>query len=356
MPMTSQERVRTAFAHHEPDRVPIDYFANPGIDARLKAHYGLSRDDDEGLRQVLGVDFFEIIPPYVGPPMHAEIPGRRIDLWGARTRWVEHESGGYWDFCDFPLRDADAEAVARWPMPSPDDFDNSIVPALCARHRQYALVAGNPGAGDMINTAGMVRSMEQVMVDLATGDPACLLFMERKNQVQLEVLGRLLEAARGAIDLLWLGEDLGSTRGPLISLDLFRREIRPRHQKFVDLARSFGIPVMMHSCGSSSWAYDDFLEMGITIVDTLQPEAKEMAPSYLKGRWGNRLSFHGCVSTAGVVAHGTVDETVRMVRETLEVMMPGGGFAFSPTHMLQDNSPTENVVAMYKTAQEYGRY
>jgi len=208
----------------------------------------------------------------------------------------------------------------------------------------------------MINTAGMVRSMEQVMVDLATGDPACFLFMDRKNDVQLEILRRVLEAARGAIDILWLGEDLGSTRGPLISRELFRKEIRPRHQKFVDLARSFGIPVMMHSCGSSSWAFDDFLEMGITIIDTLQPEAKDMAPATLKRRWGDRLSFHGCVSTGGVVARGTAEETVRMVRETLEVMMPGGGFAIAPTHMLQDDSPTENVVAMYDAVRRLGVY
>jgi hypothetical protein len=354
--MTSRERVNAAFSHQIPDRVPIDYLANPGIDARLKSHYGLDGNDEEGLRQILGVDFFEIIPPYIGPPLHPEIAGRRIDLWGARTRWVEHESGGYWDFCDFPLRNADEETVARWPMPSPDDFDYDAVPDLCARHRHYALVVGNPGAGDMINTAGMVRSMEQVMVDLATRDPACFLFMDRKNRVQQEVLKRTLEVARGEIDLLWLGEDLGSTRGPLIGMKLFREEIRPRHQAFVDLARSFRIPVMMHSCGSSSWAFGDFLEMGISIIDTLQPEAKDMAPASLKKLWGDRLSFHGCISTGGVVAHGTVEETVRMARETLEVMMPRGGYAFSPTHMLQDNSPTENVVALYDAARHWGAY
>ncbi len=354
--MTSRDRVKAAFAHQIPDRVPIDYLANAGLDARLKAHYGLRPDDDEGLRQALGVDFFEVSVPYVGRPLHPETPGRRIDLWGARTRWVEHGSGGYWDFCDFPLRQADQEEVARWPMPSPDDFDYSVVPALCARYRHYALVAGNPGAGDMINTAGMVRSTEQVMVDLAVRDAACFLFMDRKNSVQIEVLRRILEAARGAIDLLWLGEDLGSTRGPLISKELFRQEIRPRHQPFVDLGRSFGIPVMMHSCGSSSWAFDDFLEMGITVIDTLQPEARDMDPVLLKKRWGDRLSFHGCISTGGVVAHGTANETVQMVRRTLDVMMPGGGFAISPTHMLQDNSPTENVVAMYDAARRWGVY
>jgi uroporphyrinogen-III decarboxylase len=124
----------------------------------------------------------------------------------------------------------------------------------------------------------------------------------------------------------------------------------------VDLARAFDIPVMIHSCGSSSWAFEDFIEMGIKIVDTLQPEAKDMAPAYLKNRFGKQLAFHGCLSTAGPVAYGSAEETVSNVRETLEIMMPGGGYAFSPTHMLQDNSPTENVVAMYDAVHRFGRY
>ena len=354
--MTSKERVKLAFAHETPDRVPIDYLANPGIDARLKAHYGLAANDDEGLRRTLGVDFREIVPAYIGPTLHAPVEGRMIDLWGIHTRWVEHEIGGYWDYCDFPLKDADVEAVNAWPMPSPDDFDYAAIPAMCKAMEGYYLMVGNPGAGDMINTAGMIRGVEQVLVDLMTDDEACLRFMTRKNEVQLAMLERALEAAKGAIDILWLGEDLGTQRGPMIGLDLFRKHVRPQHQRFSDLARHFGIPVMIHSCGSSSWAFDDFLEMGITIADTLQPEAKDMAPAYLKQRYGDRMSFHGCISTAGVVARGTKDETVTMVKETLEIMMPGGGYALSPTHMLQDNSPTENVVALYDTAKKFGIY
>jgi uroporphyrinogen-III decarboxylase len=254
------------------------------------------------------------------------------------------------------LKDADEEKIESWPMPSPDDFDYASIPSQCERMKQYALLIGNPGAGDMINSAGMTRTMEQVLVDLATDNPACLRYMDRKNEIQLEVIRRALEAARGAIDILWLGEDLGTQHGPMVSQQLFRRHIRPRHQKFVVLGKHFGIPVMMHSCGSSSWAYDDFVEMGISIVDTLQPEAKNMSPAYLKKQYGDRLSFHGCISTAGVVANGTPRDVVSMVRETLETMKPNGGYALSPTHMLQDNSPTENVVALYDAAREFGRY
>ncbi len=354
--MTSRERTLKAFHHDEPDRVPIDYLANPGIDARLKKHFGLSANDDEGLRQALGVDFFEVAAPYIGPKLHADLPERKIDLWGIRTRWIEHGTGGYWDYCDFPLKDADEEQVAEWPMPSPDDFDYEELVEQCRRMRHYCLMVGNPGVGDMINTTSMIRTMDRVLIDLMVDDPASLLFMDRKNAVQLEVTRRSLEAAGGMIDLLWLGEDLGTQTGPMIGLDLFRKHLRPRHQLFADLAKEFGIPVMMHSCGSSSWAFNDFVEMGINIVDTLQPEAANMAPAFLKEEYGCSLAFHGCMSTAGVIVNGTSEDAVRGARELLEIMMPGGGYAFSPTHMLQDNTPMENVLAVYDAVHRYGRY
>ena len=127
-------------------------------------------------------------------------------------------------------------------------------------------------------------------------------------------------------------------------------------KRFIDLAKSFNLPVMMHSCGSSSWAYEDFIEIGVDVVDTLQPEATNMEPEYLKKTFGDRLAFHGCISTAGPVVTGSVDDTIDYCKNTLDIMMPGGGYCFSPTHRLQDNSPTENVLAMYEAAQKYGAY
>jgi uroporphyrinogen-III decarboxylase len=198
--------------------------------------------------------------------------------------------------------------------------------------------------------------MEQTLIDLVTDDQAGLLLADRRHAVQLEVLRRTIEAADGGVDFVMIGEDLGTQIAPMISPELFRRHIRPRQQRFVDLAAGFDLPVMIHTCGSSSWAYEDFIEMGIAAVDTLQPEAANMSPRHLKEHFGGRLAFHGCISTAGVLATGTPGDVVRDVRETLEVMMPGGGYCLSPTHQMQDNTPTGNALAMYRAALEHGRY
>lgn len=356
--MTSRERVLTTLMRGQPDRVPVDYEANPGIDARLKKHFGLAADDGDGLRTALGVDFRAINPMYAGPSLHRDdlVPGTYADEWGIRRRWIEHDTGGYWDFCGFPLRDADEDQVNRWPMPSPDDYDYETAVARCRAAGDLAVYVGHPGVGDVINTCGMLRTMDQVLVDLITGDPAGILLARRHTAIQVEVLRRTLEAAQGRIDFLMMGEDLGTQIAPLISLDLYRRTIRPIHETVVALARSFDIPVMAHTCGSSSWVYNDFADMGIAAVDTLQPEAANMSPSFLKSTYGHRLAFHGCISTAGPVAFGTIDETISSCRDTLDIMMPGGGYCFAPTHQLQDNSPTANVLAMYETAATCGRY
>ena len=114
------------------------------------------------MRQVLEVDFRHVGTPYCGPTLHEDIPERgvKVDVWGRHTRWVEHKTGGYQDFCEFPLMDADEEAIARWPLPSPDDFDYSAVREACERIKGYAIHVGGPGLGDIINSNGMVRGME----------------------------------------------------------------------------------------------------------------------------------------------------------------------------------------------------
>ena len=356
--MNSKERVLTTLACCQADRVPVNYGANAGIDGRLKAHFGLQPDDGEGLLQALGVDFRGVGAPYRGAKLHQDIPQRgvKVDNWGIHRRWAEHGTGGYWDYCDFPLRDADEETVANWPMPSPDDHDYGTVRQNCERHRHYAIHVGNPGLGCIINTAGFFRGMEQVLVDLVLDDPAGLGLIDRFLAVQLEVARRTLEAAAGGIDFMWIGEDLGSQQAPLISMALFEKHILPRHKPFFDLAGAYDLPVMMHTCGSSSWAYEAYIEMGLAAVDTLQPEARDMSPGYLKATFGGRLGFHGCISTGGPVATGTAQETTDDCKRTLDIMMPGGGYCFAPAHCLQDNSPTENVIAMYDAARKYGTY
>lgn len=354
--MTSRERVRKTFEYQKTDRVPINYETNPTIHGKVAAALGCS-NNYEAFLQALGVDYRGVYADFKGSLIYKEIPGLSVNpVYGFYTKWVANEYGGYHDFCNFPLQGVDDEVIAAFPFPTPDDFSYDNVERIIKHYSDYALYCGNAGIGDIINSIGRIMGMEDTLVGILMENEAVLGLIDRKLNMELGMIERILEKANGRIDFMWLGEDLGTQHSPMISLDLYRRVFRPRHQRFVDLAKSYNIPVMVHTCGSSSWVYEDFIEMGISAVDTLQPEAANMSPEYLIEHFGKRLSFHGCISTAGVLAYGTAAETVEYCRQTLELMMKDGGYHFAPTHQIQDNTPVENVIAMYQAAHTYGQY
>lgn len=355
--MSAKERVLRTFAFEKTDRAPIDYMANPGIHQRFCQALGVAPDDRKGLLAAIGADYWETGAVFVGENRFPKLPGRQTDpVYGFHTRWVENESGGYWDYCDFPLQDAEDEEIAAFPVPGKEDFSVEGLREQLQEVKDLAVYIGHPGIADIINSTGRVMGMEETLVRLLTEDEAVLTYINRVADMQLGALEMALEEAGDLIDFMWMGEDLGTQIGPMISLDLYRRVLRPIHQRYIDLAKAYDKPVMVHTCGSSSWVYEDFIEMGVGAVDTLQPEAADMAPAYLKEHFGGRLSFHGCISTTGPLAYGTPQEVEDYVKETLAVMMPGGGYQLSPTHMIQDNTPVENLFAMYQAAHTYGRW
>lgn len=354
--MTAKERVRRTFAHEKTDRVTIGYETNGAVHMRVAQALGIPDGNMEAVYRALGVDYRGVGAPYTGPQLHEVPPNRQVDqMEGCRMRWVPNESGGYWDFCDFPLADAEDEDFEKFPIPDPDNFDYKAAAEYAKSRSDVACYVGSPGVPDVINSNGRIMGMEDVLCHLITGYEPAMDFINRRADFQLKVMERTLEAAKGYIDFVWLGEDLGTQHTPLINPALYRTTLKPIHKRFADLAKSYNLPVMIHTCGSSSWAYEDFIEIGIDGVDTLQPEAANMSPAYLKATFGSRLCYRGCISTAGPLAYGTVEEVRENVRSTLEIMMQGGGYHFAPTHAIQDNSPTENVIAMYQAAHDFGR-
>jgi len=351
--MTGRERVRRTFEFEKTDRVTIGHEDNFGVRKKLMEALGVKGFE---LKRALGVDYIGVVPPYDGDELFEEVPGRYVHPeQGFRLRWVANQSGGYHDYCDFPLKGADDETIMNWPVPDPDDYDYECIGEEIANNRDLAVYIGQT-AGDVINTTGMVMGMEDTLCNIQTEHGPTLALIRRRADSALGVLERILSRYKGEIDFMWMGEDLGTQIAPMVSFDTYRNVIKPIHMLFVDLAKNYNIPVLIHTCGSSSWAYEDFIEMGIRGVDTLQPEAVNMSPEYLAEHFGGRLNFRGCISTAGPLAYGTPDEVAEYCKKTLETMMPARGYHFAPTHLIQDNTPVENVIAMYRAVHEYGRY
>ena len=357
--MTSRERVERTFAGINTDRVTIGYESNPASHTRLCEALNIPPGDNWALLKALGVDYMGFPIDYIGPEVYPQIPGRRRDPeFGAVMRYIENEFGYYWDFCDFPLMDADDEQIAAYPLPDPDHYDYEAAGAHIDKisREGFAVFAGGGGFGNIINKTGKLFGMELALMNLMTEHEATMTLLDRRLSVMLEITRRIIERHRDKLSFVWMGEDLGSQYKPLISLKMYRRVLRPRHQRFIDMAKAYELPVIVHTCGSSSWVYEDFIEMGVRGVDTLQPEAADMSPEYLAARFGGRLNFRGCISTAGPLAYGDESETEAVCKATLETIKRCGGYHFAPSHAIQDNTPVANVIAMYNAAHRYGVY
>jgi len=344
--MTSKERVITSLSWREPDRVPIQVYLTPEMAERLKRHFG-GRSVDE----CLGVDFRGVGPKLVRPVRPPE-GGLTFDIWGAGYRKVTHgEAGTYDEAVHLPLAGLKTMAdVERYPWPSTDHYDYSTIPTQIERVKDYAVCAGGAGTPDILNGTSRGRGMEQVMTDIALRDEVGLAIIDRRCDFWLAHMRRCLEADGGKIDILCLGEDCGNQNGRMFSPADFEEVFRPRLKRFYDLAHEFGAKAMMHSCGDTHEIMPTFIEMGLDVLDAMQPEPAGMQPEKIRAACRGKLAFCGLISTQQTLPHGTVADCRREARHRLEVIAPGGGYIFAPAHCIQPDTPIENVLAVYEEA------
>jgi uroporphyrinogen decarboxylase len=346
--MTSKERVKTACAHREPDRIPLQGYFTPEIWETLQAHFA-GRD----VREALGIDLRGAGGVASRAPVKPPVPGLAdtYDIWGVGYRRVANEFGTYDEASDLALaRLTTMDEVAAYPWPQIGDYDFSGVEAACDRMAEYAVCFGGAGMPDIINGVARGRGMEQVIVDIITEDEVGVAIIDRRVDFYYEYCRRGLEAGRGKIDILCLGEDCGTQKGRLFSPEVFDAFFVPRIKPFFDLAHEHGALAMFHSCGDTHEIMPTFIEMGLDILDAMQPEPAGMDPETIKRQFGDRLTFCGLISTQDTLPHKSADEVRAEVRHRKQVVGRGGGYILSPAHCIQPDTPLENVLALYEEA------
>ena len=344
---TSRERVLTAFDHKEPDRVPA--WCGSSVEFWQKARRELNLDD-EGLRQRFGDDFRRVWPRYVGPAF-ALSPDA-----GCRTPFgVEHAGLGYGQPTTHPLAQAGMREIEDYPWPDPAWMDVSHIRAEAeAWNRQYAILGGDwsPFWHDLIDLVGM-ENMYYLMMD----DPAIVDAMLRRiMDYYLGVSRRIFEAAGDMIDIFFIGNDLGSQTGPLLGEEMFRRFLLPHIRAMVNLGHDYGCKVMMHCCGGFRELIPALIEIGLDGVHAIQPCCRGMDLRELKRDFGARLLFNGGIDSHHVLIKGTPESVREKTRETLAIMSPGGGYVAGASHdSILEETPVENVVAMFDAIREFGK-
>ncbi|MDO8683550.1 MAG: uroporphyrinogen decarboxylase family protein [Armatimonadota bacterium] len=347
MMLTPKERARLAVSHEQPDRPPITIYVTPEIDSALISYFN-GRD----YREAFEVDF-RFVNPDGGTPLRQPEPGSSIshyDMWGVGYSLVQNNAGGvYAEATELNLAKLQTmDLVAKYPWPSPDDYEYSVIPAKIEAVKDFAVCFGNASIPDIINGVGRGRGMEQVLVDIITEDEIGIAIIDHRIDFYYEWCKRGLEAGKGKIDILCIGEDIGSQKGPTMSPKTFDSFFRPRIEKFIELAHNYGAKAMMHSCGSTRLLQSRLIDMGLDILDAVQPEPVGMNPIELKQEFGDKLTYCGMISAQQTLPHGTVEECRAEARHRIDVIGKGGGYIFAPAHCIQPDTPIENVLAIYE--------
>jgi uroporphyrinogen decarboxylase len=350
--MTSKERVLTALNHKKPDRVPCGYVGTPEINQRLMEHF--HTDSMDSVYENLGVDLRFIELDYQGPTLKTWPDGRFENFWGQIRKPVVNEAGTYFEAVEFPYAEfKTVEDVNNFRWPKVEWFDFSNIKEKCEKYSDYAVTFGSPAFMDLINGVAMGRGVEQVMFDIALDDPVGLACMDKRFECCYEMIESALKAADGLIDILWIGDDYGSQNGLLMNPVAWRKLFFPKVKAMCELGHKYGAKVMQHSCGSTRIIWPDLIEAGVDIYDTVQPEAAGMDAAELKKDFGDKMCFHGTISTQQTLPFGTPEDVAAEVKTRIETVGNDGGFIIAPAHNFQPDTPIENILALYETAQSY---
>ena len=362
--MDSRERTFRALAFEEPDRVPIDVWISEGFRHKLEAALHVSAEEfldahDVDLRYIEG-------PRYVGPPLRRFPDGSENDLWGVRRKAVTVRTGEgeeiYKEVVESPLAGVgtvdEINEYAHWP--SPDWFDYRVIAAQCERiQRQGRMVVF---MGDRLNRlaqlkpAMYLRGVEQILLDMAENPALAHAVFANIRAFYAAYAERIFEAAQGKLDILLTGDDFGSQQGPLVSPAMWVEFLGDGFAEYAGIARSHGVRVMHHTCGSVRRLVGLLVERGLDVLQSLQPEAADMDPRVLKAQFGGRLAFHGGISIQRTLPFGSPDEVRSEVREKVEALASGGGYILCTSHNIQADVPVRNVLTLLEAYKEFGRY
>jgi len=204
---------------------------------------------------------------------------------------------------------------------------------------------------------GLTRaSAEQLCRFLGIEQALKVKLLDTLLEFQLQFFDEFLSRVGGYIQVIMLGDDLGTQRAPLISPELYREIIKPRHKRLFEFIKSRSeAKIFLHSCGAIRPLIPDLIDAGVEILHPLQPLAWGMEHFELKKEYGNKLCFWGGIDIQSAL-RGSLQEVVFEVERRINALGQGGGYVLAPAHNIQPDVPPENIVEMFDHAIEVGRY
>jgi len=358
--MTSRKRFLTTMNGGVPDRPPLFVTFTPQVAEKMSKAMNLSyeppldsllssRISHSELLTKLGNDCIGIAAcaPNNSPTTTDE-NGIITNEWGMRFKSV----GLYNEFYQYPL--AHAETVAdiegyHFPDPYADGRFDAARTAIEKYGKDYGIIADLETS--IFETAWYLVGLEKFLTDLITNKAYVEALLDKIMATNIEIGKQLIEI--GA-DMIWAGDDFGGQNGMIMSLQTWRKFFKPRIKTMFSEFRQVNpeIKIAWHSCGSIVPIIPDFIEIGLDILNPIQPLAKDMDPQTLKDTFGNDLMFFGGIDVQELLPHGTPEQIKAEVKRVAEILGENGGYIIAPAHNVQDDTPVENVFALFEAVTE----
>jgi len=384
MPLTSRERVLTAIHHEQPDRVPLVIGVSNATGVKMRPY--------KGIKDIIGLqapDNYIYDWPELGTAeideetmcrLHSDVRGvldlepekirKRncerdphsdyIDSWGSGQTEI---SPGDWFPSVHPLPEAltaeDLDAYQGWPdMDDPTRIahvrDNA---RRLAEENQFAILA-TPWLLFPFERAYAMQGMDTFLLNMARDPDFARALLEKIAVYCKQLMGRFLEELGDNVDIIKIGDDLGTQESLMISPKMYREILKPVHADFISFIKArTKAKIFFHSDGDVAPLIEDFIEMGVDILNPIQTSAGSMSdlPS-LKKRFGSNIVFCGGIDTHRVLPFGTTEEVRQEVRRVMQILGPGGGCMIGAVHTVMNDVPPENVLAMVDAVEEFGHY
>ena len=379
--LTPRERVRMAMEHKEPDRVPFD-FGSTAVTSiagmayeKLKRHLGSNSETrimakqgqvahvDEEILRKFGIDTRPLDPGAPDNWTDIEIdPFTYQDEWGIQWQRPE-ESNSYFLLKGHFEGDENGklEALRRFQWPDPKDpgrFRGLRERARKLHEETDYSVVFSPRA-TFWQEAARIRGFGDFFSDLVMNKKFVHALLDKILEIRLEITERMMAETRGFIDVVLMGDDLGTQSGPMVSMQMFEEFVKPRLKIYFESMKKAdpGAKILFHCDGCIDMFLPHLIEIGIDGLNPVQVSAKNMGDTArLKREFGRDLFFWGGVDTGRVIPFGTPDEVFEEVRRRIDDLASGGGYILNFVHNIQDEVPPENVCAMFEAAMEHGWY
>jgi uroporphyrinogen decarboxylase len=229
---------------------------------------------------------------------------------------------------------------------------------ICETLSEYALVIRDPGpnATCVLRLAMFLRGTEQFMMDMALNPDLARAIIARVESFYLEFDRRTFETVGDLTNIYFIADDVGVQHGLMISPRMFRDFVKPSLSRLMSQGKAYAQRIMYHTCGAVYDLIPDFIEMGVDVLNPIQPSAAHMDPEGLKRDFGHDLCFHGALDIQTILSSGTPDQVRAEVNRLCKVIGRGGGFILAPTNNIMPETPLENILALYDATNPVGRY